>query len=159
MELTALTKQKLVELAGAQQQQLAQLQKELAAVRGSGKGAAQGSEEELQRQVDTLTQEVADLRAAAARAIAAHQAQVAELQQHIEALITENAAKDDTAVPSSAGGPVVVIHNGRQYLVRGKLLWEGREHTPEEIRDNPRLLAHLVSIGSGMISELNRSTS
>ena len=143
MNLASLTKKQLQELAEHLQKQLADLQ----ARNGQGEGATP----ELQRQVDALTTEVSGLRAA----VEEKDATISELQAHVTALVAENASATTLQKTVASSGSATGVHNGITYVVRGKINLHGRQYTAEQAAGDPKVLGHLVDIGSGQVHKVN----
>lgn len=49
--------------------------------------------------------------------------------------------------------PVIVKHEGKHYRIKGATTVDGQKLMPADIKERPELVAHLVSIGSGLLEE------
>jgi chromosome segregation ATPase len=122
----------------------------------------------LQKQVDSLTSENAQLKAQVLSISGdrdtladANQKLQAELEEktteleQAEALIEEQNGKLAAAEVTQAEGPVVVSHEKAQYRVLApKFSHKGLEVDAHTLRQNPELVRELVEAGSGLLQKV-----
>lgn len=112
--------------------------------------AAEAATSELQGKLEAAEADKAEALAKLAEAQA--NGDVAEENEELK-LALADATERLRISEGVANAPVIVKHEGKHYRIKGATTVGGQKLMPTDIKERPELVAHLVSIGSGLLEE------
>lgn len=103
--------------------------------------------EQAQAEAKRLQGQLSDERKAAAEL----QQQNAELEEELTKLEEQ---LEQFATEKKVGRPVLMLEGKRYQLNSSRFQFQGEVHTPETLKERPEVVAELLKIGSGAVTEI-----